>query len=152
MVVEACGPHIETPRSIVINEMKAGHRSWIELVNPTIEDISIAGWEIQVEENHGWRGVHSFGDVTISRMGSGADYLVIDFNEAIENKNRDVRLVDGEGNEVDNISYRQQGHVNSFSRYKNHDGIPVDSNSSSDWYKSSVITRGFENDRIHPSC
>jgi hypothetical protein len=145
-LVFACGPHIETPRSVVINEIHVSGQSWIELVNPTDEDKPIYNWMIQIKDNNEWKTIHRIQIDMINKWGSGDEYRVFELSENPSGQDVIIRLVDEQGNEVDSTHYSAVAIDHSWARYKQTSGLPVDTDTLEDWYVSSNATKGFEND------
>lgn len=150
-IVMASGPHIETPRNVVINEVYAGSESWIELVNPTGKNININRWELQLMDDNGWTTIHTIemSEPVLKRWGSGEEYAVLVLDEALPTDGATIRLIDNKGEEIDRTTYTSLSSNSSWARYRQLSGLPIDTDSDdNDWYVSSTITRGTENDSI----
>jgi len=149
-IVMASGPHIETPRNVVINEVYAGSEPWIELVNPTSKNVNINHWELQLMDENGWTTIHTIEmpEPVIKRWGGGDEYTVLELDEALPSDGATLRLIDNKGDEIDRTTFPSLSGSNSWARYKQASGLPIETDSDDDWYVSSTITKGTENDSI----
>lgn len=144
----ACGPHEETPRSVVINEIQAGSDAWVEFVNPTSKDINVFKWKIQMVKDGVWKTIHTIKSDYIGKWGSGNEYLVVTLGKALPADDLSIRIIDNQGKEIDKTVYSSLDGGCTWARYKQKTGIPVDTDSEEDWYMSSNITKGYENDSV----
>jgi len=130
LYVEANAP---TPDHVVINEFEqnppgkdAGHE-WVELYNPTTNDLNISGW--MVTATHGEQATATISEGTF--IAAREFYVVTYESEWLDNENEVIVLRDANGNEVDktlNASDTQNDHL-CWARYPN--GQDADLNA--DW-------------------
>ena len=151
IAVMAQGPHIETPRNVVLNEMKLASSGWVELVNPTNKDVYVKDWKVQKLENEVWTTMATVSQTTLEKWNSGNQYLVMDITATAPSANTSVRLVDDTGAVIDCTVYKPLNPDQSWARYTQHNDRPASSDSGDDWYVSSDSTKGYQNDKIYPS-
>jgi hypothetical protein len=142
------GPHTETPRCVVINEILTSNHGWIELVNPTDSAVDLTDWELEFNDNGIWKRAEWIKDVVIGAWGSGNEYLVFDINRNIPNDIMSVRLIAANGTIVDDTSQLPYNTGMSLARLTNLNGVPIDTDSSEDWYVSLNPTKGYANDSV----
>lgn len=136
--------------NVVINEIRPDKKNneWIELVNPTDEEIDISGWELVVDGTT----IYTFpAGTTIGAFGSGNEYLVVDFTgDKLPNGGANLKLVD-ESTTVDETDYPSLKVSESWSRFREAEsGKPIDTDSPDDWYVSTSPTKGGPNDQTIP--
>ncbi|MFQ5909468.1 MAG: tetratricopeptide repeat protein [Thermoplasmata archaeon] len=137
--------------NIVLNEIRADKKNseWIELVNPTDNEIDISGWELIVDG----ATIYTFPTGTkIGAFGSGNEYFVLDFSgDKIPDGGANVKLVNGTTT-VDETDYPSLKVPESWARYRESEtGRPIDTDSPDDWYVSTSPTKGGPNDRTKPA-
>jgi hypothetical protein len=142
------GPHTETPRCVVINEIRTDNHGWIELVNPTDSEVDLSDWELEFNDNGIWKRAEWIKDVVIGAWGSGNEYLVFEINRNIPNDITSARLIASNGTIVDDTSDLPYNSGMSLARYTNHEGVPIDTDTSGDWYVSFSPTKGYANDSV----
>ncbi len=142
------GPHTETPRCVVINEIRTGNHAWIELVNPTEEPVDLSDWELQVNDKGVWKRAEWIKDTFIGEWGSGNEYLVFEVSRNVPDDVISARLIAKNGTVVDDTSELPVNTGMTLARYKNGNGVPIDTDSSEDWYVSFTATEGYANDSV----
>lgn len=142
------GPHTETPRSVVINEIYTSNHGWIELVNPTDSAVDLSDWELEINDNGIWKRAEWIKDVVIGAWGSGNEYMVFEISRNIPKDILGARLVASNGTVVDDTMQLPYNSGTTLARYKNINGVPIDTDTSEDWYVSFSPTKGYENDSV----
>ncbi len=137
--------------NIVLNEIRADKKNseWIELANPTDNEIDISGWELVVDGGT----IYTFPTGTkIGAFGSGNEYFVVDFSgDKIPDGGANVKLVNGTTT-VDETDYPSLKVPESWARFmESETGRPIDTDSPDDWYVSTSTTKGGPNDRTKPA-
>ena len=91
-------------------ESSDGDGEWIELCNPTAQEIDLSGWELE-SAGSSWSESYTFGDKTILKPGGylavGPGVKVGDFSPDLQNGSGTdgVRLIDTKGGVVDTVLY-----------------------------------------------
>jgi hypothetical protein len=87
-------------------------------------------------------------DAVIGAWGSGNEYLVFDISRNIPNDIISARLIAKNGTIVDDTSQLPYNSGMSLARHTNLNGVPIDTDTSEDWYVSSSPTKGYANDSV----
>ena len=139
--------------NVVINEVYPQKgAAWVELANPTASQIALNGWRLQVFKGNKYITIFTFTTEVIGSWLSGAEYLAVNVPSGdIPGANGNILLRNPANTIVDTTTYPQITATQTWSRFKAaNDGKPVDTDAVSDWYVSSVPTRGGPNDRYRP--
>jgi len=136
---------------VMLNEIRANKNNgeWIELANAADQEIDISGWELVVDGST----IYTFPTGTvIGAFGSGNEYLVVDFTgDQLPNDGANVKLVNGTA-DVDETDYPSLTTPQSWARYvESETDKPIDNDSPDDWYVSTQLTKGEQNEKTKPS-
>ncbi len=114
---------------VVLNEIYIGDdgkMQWVEICNPTSEDVDISGWKIVVSTGLSGTIVYTYRDGTVISANNG---LNVDASKLDENvSGRIVALLDSSDNVIDSITMPSDSssHIDkSYGRYADSSGTPT---------------------------
>ena len=139
--------------NVVINEIYPQKgAAWVELANPTSSPVALSGWRLQIIKGNKYITIYTFTTEIIGSWLSGAEYLSVNLPSGdLPGSNGNIILRDSANTIVDATTYPSISTTQTWARFKAaSDGKPVDTDANSDWYVSSIPTRGGPNDRYRP--